>query len=177
MRFRSRFRIRLFYIVALAFIWLLVTIVWMQQPEIILIEEKLPVDQTFSIETTDAAFVNKVVPKPILIERINSAEEVNLRKKTKNNSIVNKTDSDKKTDLPSQSSNGFECYEYTKINKTPISLLEDVFDSPIMPTNGECIFLLETSCAKDGLIHLNPRYVPNIWSHRNFTVVLYTVQP
>lgn len=54
--------------------------------------------------------------------------------------------------------NGSECYEFNHKNQTTVELLDDILDSDKQPKNGKGIFLLETSCAKDGLIYLNPRY-------------------
>lgn len=50
----------------------------------------------------------------------------------------------------------FECFQFTKKNKTKITLLEDVMDSSRKP-RPDSINFVETSCSKDGLIHLTPR--------------------
>lgn len=38
-----------------------------------------------------------------------------------------------------------------------INFFEDVMESPRKPTPGRSIFFHETSCSKDGLVHLNAR--------------------
>lgn len=38
-----------------------------------------------------------------------------------------------------------------------INFFEDVMESKRMPTPGRSIFFHETSCSKDGLVHLNAR--------------------
>lgn len=60
-----------------------------------------------------------------------------------------------------------ECYQFT--NATRIELLDDILDSDKQPEKGRGIFLLETSCSKDGFIHLNPRYTYfEFWDKEQF---------
>lgn len=40
-----------------------------------------------------------------------------------------------------------------------INFFEDVMESKRKPTPGRSVFFHETSCAKDGLVHLNARYI------------------
>lgn len=53
---------------------------------------------------------------------------------------------------------GTKCYQFSKNNETPIEFLVDILDGDVKPEKGSGIFLIETSCAKDGLVHLMPRY-------------------
>lgn len=52
----------------------------------------------------------------------------------------------------------FACYQSAKNIEIPVELLEDILESEKQPSKGKAIFFIETSCARDGLIHLTPRY-------------------
>lgn len=63
-------------------------------------------------------------------------------------------------DLTENEDNDFgrECYESTAADKAKIEFLVDILDGD-MTTDGNGIFLIQSTCIKDGLIQLNPRYV------------------
>lgn len=50
-----------------------------------------------------------------------------------------------------------KCFQFTDQNPGSIVFFEDVMQSKKQPTPGKSIFFHETSCTKDGLIHLNAR--------------------
>lgn len=53
-----------------------------------------------------------------------------------------------------------QCFRLNTVNIDDISLInffEDVMESKRKPTPGRTIFFHETSCSKDGLVHLNAR--------------------
>lgn len=51
-----------------------------------------------------------------------------------------------------------ECYRFANKNSTPILFFEQLTSSSRQPTIENTIFFTETSCAKNGIANLDPRY-------------------